>query len=368
MNTVFAKEVYTNGKVLENMLIMAADGVVTAMRRGSPGESPLTVERLAPGFLDLQVNGGARLNFTENGTLDAVADIDQACAATGTGYTLPTLISAPLENILRGIEAVRAYRERLPGSGVLGMHLEGPFLNPIRCGAHPHNFIRNPTDAELDEIIRHGEGVVRLMTIAPELFTDAQLDKLLDAGITLSVGHSNASYEAAIHAFGRGIHLVTHLYNAMSPFLARHPGLIGAIFDSPEVATPLILDGFHSHYSAARMAYKIKKDKLFLVSDALFAGNTQQHYVWGEFNAHLQDDKYLTDDGALAGSTISLGDAVRNAVYQIGIPLPEAIQMVTERPAAEIGMEHQIGHIRHGYPAVFTVFDGVLDGFTLLRL
>jgi N-acetylglucosamine-6-phosphate deacetylase len=371
MATLFARKLFTDSTVQQNQLVIADNGTIIDVRPARPDdkeESLSIVDNLSAAFVDLQVNGGSDLNFTETGNLATVRDIDQSCADLGTGFTLPTIISSPLENILKGIEAVREYQLLYPASGILGMHLEGPFINPLMCGAHPHSYIRPPSNGELTTIIQYGKGVIKLMTIAPELFTDDQIAMLLGAGIILSAGHSNAKYNQARESFGRGIHLVTHLYNAMSPFLARFPGLVGAAFDTEDVATPMILDGFHSDYCAARMAYKIKREKLFFVSDALFVGRVKQHYEWGEFNAHLHDKQYTNSEGHFAGSSISLGEAVYNAVFNVGVPLPEAIHMVTQRPARAIGMEDTVGRIQRGYPAAFTIFDDTLQSFKTIRI
>lgn len=368
MNTILAKKLYTNGEVYNDRLIVTDQGVITQISPATSFELPtLIVDSISPAFFDLQVNGGSTLNLSEVAGFSAVEDIDRSCQGTGTGYTLPTVISSPLENILRAIDAVRNYQKFNPTAGVVGMHLEGPFIAGVRSGAHAHSFIRMPSDEVLREIIRNGRDIIKLMTIAPELFTDHQISMLKDAGITLSVGHSNASYAAARHAFQQGIHLVTHLYNAMSPFMARMPGVVGAAFDTPSVATPVILDGIHSDYCACRIAYKLKGPKFFLVSDALFVGRQVSRYHWGEFNAELKGDQYVNEDGHLAGSTISLGEAVRNAVTNLQVSIAEAVDMVTRRPALAIGQD-RIGRIAPGYPAAFTTFDGTLQSFKYLRL
>ena len=172
------------------------------------------------------------------------------------------------QKILEAIEAVKKFMST-HNKGVLGMHLEGPFINPEKRGAHNKDVIRKPSNAELEEIIRYGKGVIKVMTIAPEQFTDEQLEMLLESGIILSAGHSATSYEQAQYYFNKGIHLVTHLYNAMTQMGHRNPGTVGAVFDNDEVYAPIILDGAHCDYAAARIAYKIKRDKLFLISDAM---------------------------------------------------------------------------------------------------
>lgn len=372
MITVLARKIYTGTTILENQRITIENGrIVSIIGEGhepSDVKTDHAVECLSPAFIDIQVNGGTNLNFTENPDIQTLTDIAESCALLGTGFMLPTLLSSPLENILKAIEAVKNFQAAYPEAGILGMHLEGPFINPEKRGAHAASWVRKPTDAELEQIIRNGKGVLRLMTIAPEVFTNEQINMLVSSGITISAGHSNATFEQAMNGFHHGIQLVTHLYNAMSEFQPRAPGLVGAAFDSPYVATPLILDGHHSDFLAARIAYKLKRDKFFLVSDVLFTGEKKERYEWGEFNAYLHGDQYVNSEGHFAGSAISLGDAVRNAVLHVGISLPEAISMVTERPAAAIHIDKFIGRIQVGYPAVFTTFDSKLRNFATLRL
>jgi N-acetylglucosamine-6-phosphate deacetylase len=365
---LFAEQVYTGQEVLRNQLITAENGKIVTVESSEHNTGTKKVANLAPGLFDIHINGGEKYHFTQKADEETIHDIYQSSVRSGAAYVLPTLITSPTDNILKGIEAVKNYREKHPKSGVLGMHLEGPFLNPIKRGAHLTEYVRKPTDSELDEIIRYGKDVIRLITIAPEMFTPDQLQMLLASGITVSAGHSNATYEEAQQAFASGIKLVTHLYNAMSAFAHRQPGLVGATFDTESVYAPIIIDGVHSDFGAASVAYKIKKDKLFLISDALFLGEKVTEFKWGEFDAYLREGKYINSDGNLAGATISLGDAVRNAVKQVDIPLQEAIEMATIRPAVAVGLSESVGRIAPGYPAVFTTFDDSLSTFEVLSL
>ncbi|WP_026628334.1 N-acetylglucosamine-6-phosphate deacetylase [Dyadobacter alkalitolerans] len=365
---LFAETVYTGQEILRNQLIQILDGQIAGMEYAEPDPAVTRVANLAPGLFDSHINGGEKFYFTERADEETIDDIYQASVKTGTAYVLPTLITSPQDNILRGIEATRNYIAKNPTSGVLGMHLEGPFLNPIKRGAHLAGYVRKPTDADLQEIITHGKDIIKLITIAPEMFTTEQIQMLLESGITVSAGHSNATYDEATAAFNQGIQLVTHLYNAMSAFGHRAPGLVGATFDNENVYAPLIIDGVHCDFGAASVAYKIKKDKLFLISDALFLGEKVTEFKWGEFDAYLKDGRYTNSDGNLAGATISLPDAVRNAVNVIGIPLQEAIEMATIRPARALGLEKQIGSIAIGYPATFTTFDNNLENFSVLKM
>ena len=364
---LFARKVYTGSHVLADQLITIENGVIIQVGTSENSTGIKTVNNLSPGFFDSHINGGEKFYFTQKADEETIDDIYQSSFQTGAAYVLPTLITSPQENILKGIEAIRSYQEKNPRSGVLGMHLEGPFLNPIKRGAHLAAYVRKPTDEDLIEIISHGKGIIKLITIAPEMFMPDQIQMLLESGITVSAGHSNATYDEAARAFSQGINLVTHLYNAMSAFGHRQPGLVGATFDSPSVYAPIIIDGVHCDFAAASVAYKIKKDKLFLISDALFLGEKVTEFKWGEFDAYLKDGRYTNSDGNLAGATISLGDAVRNAVNIVGNPLQEAIEMATIRPAKALGLEGKIGKIEPGYPAVFTTFDDELEVFEVLK-
>jgi N-acetylglucosamine-6-phosphate deacetylase len=365
---LFVEKVFTGSEVLKNQLIEIENNKIVSIKDSKSSAGFKHVSNLAPGLFDSHINGGEKYHFSQKADEETIDDIYQASVATGAAFVLPTLITSPQDNILKGIESVRSYQEKNPGSGVLGMHLEGPFLNPVKRGAHLAKYVRKPTNADIEEIIRYGKGVIKLITIAPEMFTEDQIQLLLNSGITVSAGHSNATYSEASRAFDQGIHLVTHLYNAMSAFGHREPGLIGATFDYNSVYAPIIIDGVHSSYAAARIAYKVKKDKLFLISDALFLKEKVTEFKWGEFDANLKDRKYVNSDGNLAGATISLADAVRNAVREVGIPLQEAVEMATIRPAKALGLESVIGRIAVGYPAVFTTFDDDLLNFSVLKL
>jgi N-acetylglucosamine-6-phosphate deacetylase len=367
-NKIFARKVYTGQEILKNQLLTIANGKILTIEPSVEVLDLKTVDNLAPGLFDIQVNGGEKYHFTERADEATIDDIYQASVNTGTAYVLPTMITSPLDKILKGVEAVKNYRGKYPERGVPGMHLEGPFLNPVKRGAHLIEYVRKPSNQELEEIVHYGKGVISLITIAPEMFTPDQIEFLLESGITVSAGHSNASYTEACDAFSKGIHLVTHLYNAMSGFAHREPGLVGATFDTESVYAPIILDGVHCDYGAARVAYKIKRDKLFLISDALYLGEKVTSFKSGAFDAYLKDGKYINSDGNLAGATISLVDAVRNAVQLVGIPLQEAIEMATIRPAKALGLEHQIGQIAAGRNAVFTKFDDALSKFEVLSL
>jgi N-acetylglucosamine-6-phosphate deacetylase len=360
---ILAKKLYTNRQIFENQLIEVAENKIVSVSNFENAPVDHTFENLSAGFIETHINGGEEYYFTQHPNETTIDDIYQASFKLGTAYVLPCLITSSLENILQGIESTKNYIKKNPQSGVLGMHLEGPFLNIKKRGAHLAKYVRMPTDVELSEIVKYGKDVIKIMTIAPENFTASQIEMLVESGIKVSAGHSNATYQEAQNAFSQRVHLVTHLYNAMSAFGHREPGLVGATFDNDTVYAPIILDGIHCDFAAARIAYHQKKDKLFLISDALFLGHKVTQFQWQEFDAYLLDGQYKNSEGNLAGAAVSLDDCVRNAVKFVGIPLEEAIEMATERPAKVLGLASKIGSVAVGQRATFTVFDDNLTKF-----
>jgi N-acetylglucosamine-6-phosphate deacetylase len=359
--------VHTGTEVLQNQSITTENGLISFSEAKTDAKIiDLKGKHISAGFVDTHINGGEKFYFTQHANEATIEDIYESSLKLGTTHVLPTLITSPLENILKGIEATRNYLDKNPHAGVLGMHLEGPFLNLAKRGAHLASYIKNPTNNELEEIIKFGKGIIKLMTIAAENFTTEQIDMLLESGIKISLGHSNATYKQAKSAYNQGITLCTHLYNAMTQMGHREPGVVGATFDSSEVYAPIILDGFHCDYAAARIAYKIKQDKLFLISDALFVGEQVKQFQWGEFDAYLENGQYRNSEGNLAGAAVSMADCVKNAVQQVGISLEEAIKMATIRPAKALGIDTKIGQIAEGFPAKFVIFDENLTNFTQL--
>ncbi|MFB0944761.1 MAG: N-acetylglucosamine-6-phosphate deacetylase [Spirosomataceae bacterium] len=363
---ILAKRLYGNNQIKENKVIQCVNGKIVTIKDFKNQSVDSTFDNLTAALFDTHINGGFKHYFTQFPTVETVKDIADASRETGTAYCLPTLITSSLENILKGIEAVRVYQSENSQGGVVGMHLEGPFLNVKKRGAHLAKYVRKPTDEELDTILKHGEGIIKLMTIAPENFTDSQLSKLIDSGIAISVGHSDATYAQAKHAFSKGIHLVTHLYNAMSGLHHREPGVVGAALEDELVYAPIILDGHHCDFGAAKVAYRAKKDKLFLISDALFLGEQVHSFNWGEFDATLKNGSYVNSEGNLAGGVISLPDCIRNAVNFVGIPLPEALEMSSSRAATAMKLENEVSQIKVGFPALFTSFSDDLTNFEVV--
>lgn len=312
---------------------------------------------LAPGFIDLQVNGGGGAFYTQKPNAADYEIVNAAHREFGTTSLLPTLVSTSLDNI---IESLKVAKELMKDqkSGVIGMHVEGPFFNPEKKGAHSLDFIREATDYEIDQIIEHGVGVIKILTLAPEMVKDEHIKRLVDAGIPVSAGHSQTSYEQAMKGFELGISKVTHLYNAMSQFSSRSPGLVGAFLDSPDsVYGGIIVDGIHCDYAAVRIAHKAKKDRLFLVSDASFVKQPVGTFEIDEFKIFFKDGMYLTETGNLAGSAISMLDSVQNAFKNAHIELAEVLKMSSRYPAEYLKMDNEYGFIKKDYHADMVVLE-----------
>ena len=355
--------VHTGDEIIHNGVVLIENNTIISVQEDIPNDVQkidLKGQHIAAGLIDIQINGGEQFYFSQYPNEQTIQDINDSSLKYGTTHTLPCLISSSNETILEGIEAIRNYKEKHK-NGVLGMHLEGPFLNPLKRGAHSLNQVRKPTNKELEEIIRYGKDVIRVITIAPECFTEEQLDMLLESGIVISAGHSNMTYKQAQYYFSKGIKLVTHLFNAMTQFGHREPGLVGATFANESVYAPLILDGAHCEYAAAKIAYQLKNDKFFLISDAAFLGRKVANFKWENFDAHLVDGFYRNEEGNLAGASISMEEAVQNAYKYLNVSADEAIKMATSRVAAAIQMDDEIGKIKVGFPASFVTFNDDLS-------
>ncbi len=332
----------------------------------NPDESTLDLTgcTLAPGLVDLQLYGGYQQFLNETPTADTVRHIYETHRRAGTTSLVPTLYSTSHVVNLQAAEAVRTVRAEEP-LGVLGLHVEGPYLNPVRRGAHSAAQVRPPEAAELTDLFEKTGDVLTLLTIAPEIFTADQfqtLTTLLAAQpayrrTRLSLGHSDATYAQATASFDAGVGLVTHLYNAQRPFESREPGVVGAVLDHGSVRASLIADGFHCAPAAIRLAYRmLGPNRLFLISDASFANPPRPNFAFGDFIIRYDRGRYLNQEDKLAGSSITLLEAVAVAVQQAGLPLADVLRMATTTPAESIGMSHAIGRIDVGRVANLVAF------------
>ena len=321
-------------------------------------------EFLLPGFIDVQVNGGGGRLFNDDPSVETIAVIAAAHRRFGTTGLLPTLISDDFSVIERGIAAVdEAIAAGVPG--VLGIHIEGPFLSNARRGIHLASMLQRFEDrfVELLSSARNGR---TLVTVAPECVTPAQIGRLVQAGVIVSAGHSDADYETVRAALDAGMTGFTHLFNGMSQLTNREPGMVGAALEDRTTFAGLIVDGHHIHPASLRVAINAKGiDKLMLVTDAMpTVGADEQEFMLQGRAIQRDGDRLVSEDGVLAGSTLTMASAVANAIEQGRIGLSAAVQMASSSPAHFLGLGDQIGAIRAGFRADLIA---MRDDFTVAR-
>jgi N-acetylglucosamine-6-phosphate deacetylase len=280
---------------------------------------------IIPALIDLQLYGAGGKLLSEFPEKETIEKIYQSCLEGGTGFFQPTIASQSKAIIYASIDAVKAYKAS-GGKGCIGLHLEGPWIHPIKKGAHDASVIHAPDIEEVASILAYGADAIGMITIAPEVCSPDIIKTIQDAGIVVSAGHTNASYETAMQFFDDGIPVATHLFNAMSSFQHRAPGVVGALFDHPTAMSSVIADGYHVDYSAIRVAKKIMGDRLFCITDAVTEAST------GLYQHTLVGDKYESG-GTLSGSAITQLKSIKNLVEHVGISLGEAIRMCTVYPA-----------------------------------
>jgi N-acetylglucosamine-6-phosphate deacetylase len=280
---------------------------------------------IIPALIDLQLYGAGGKLLSEFPEKETIEKIYQACIEGGTGFFQPTIASQSMDVIYASIDAVKAYKAT-GGKGCIGLHLEGPWIHPNKKGAHDTSVIHEPNMEEVHSILAYGADAIGMITLAPEVCTPGIIKTIQDAGIVVSTGHTNATYETAMQFFDDGITVATHLFNAMSSFQHRAPGVVGALFDHPTAMSSIIADGYHVDYAAIRIAKKIMGERLFCITDAVTEANT------GLYQHTLVGDKYESA-GTLSGSAITQLKSIKNLVEHVGIPLGEAIRMCTVYPA-----------------------------------
>jgi N-acetylglucosamine-6-phosphate deacetylase len=347
--------VFTGDKILDHHAVTVSNGTITQVipmvELGSIGQHiDLGGRLLAPAFIDLQIYGGNGKVFSLYPSVESLTATVNYSREGGAAWIMPTVATIGKEVMLEAMKAVRAYWAE-GRSGVLGLHLEGPFINPAKKGAHLEQYIHPPTQEDINWILENGGDVVKIITLAPECCDIALVKQLEAAGIVVFAGHSNATYAQAYTSFDQGIHHATHLFNAMSPLGSRAPGLVGAIYDHPAVNASVVADGVHVDFASIRISKKIMKDRLFLITDAV-EENREGGYIYIK-----EADRYVSATGVLSGSRLTMAKAVRNCVEKVGISLEEALRMASLYPARVGGRDVRIGKIEAGYEASLVAID-----------
>lgn len=343
---VFTDDKLTSGKAV---LIKGSRVVAIVAPDEVPSDAQIVDVRgnyVVPGFIDLQIYGGGNRLFSAEPSAGSMEEIANALVKSGTTGFMITMATNTMDVMDKAFEVLRAYKH----PALLGLHLEGPYLNPSRRGAHPVECIRKPDSAEIAALLKRVGNCLRMMTIAPERFAPETIRLLLDNGVLLSAGHSDATFEEATAAFRSGVRAVTHLFNAMSPLHHRNPGLPGATFQSDIACASIIADGIHVDYQTLSISKKLMGGRLFLITDAV----AETHV--GTYTHVFHGDRYTLPDGTLSGSALTMIQAVGNCVSHAGIPLEEALRMASQYPATLIGAD-DYGYIAPGKVANLVVFD-----------
>jgi N-acetylglucosamine-6-phosphate deacetylase len=315
---------------------------------------------LLPGFIDTQVNGGDGVLFNEFPTAEAIARIGAAHRRFGTTGFLPTLISDDLATVRAGIEAAReAIAAGAPG--VLGLHIEGPYLNVTRRGIHQASKLRRTDESSVTLLSSLGAGRT-LVTLAPEVTSLEMIERLVRAGVVVSAGHTDASYAAVRAALDRGLTGFTHLFNAMSPLTSREPGAVGAALEDSRAWCSVIVDGVHVDPVVLKLALRLRPhDRFNLITDAMpCVGSDQTSFELQGKTIAVRDGACFDETGTLAGSALDMASAVRNAVRLLGLDLADAARMASRNPAEFLGLDHELGRIARGYYADLTLLDDEL--------
>ncbi len=349
-----ADEIFTGSETLAGQSILTDNNIISGILPtvSLPKEYSLQSYPgclIAPAFIDMQLYGGNGKLFSHSLDTESLDATYEYCKAGGCAHFMITMATNSMENFFKGIDAAAAYMAS-GKKGLLGLHLEGPWINPVKRGAHIEAFIKKPTRDEAINILERSRGIVKMITLAPEQCDDEIINLLMENGILVSAGHSNASYSRASHAFKMGVPAATHLFNAMSPLQGREPGMVGAIYDNQNVMSSIICDGVHVDFASVRISKKIMGERLFFITDAVTSiGEGYYHHVF-------QGDRYTLPDGTLSGSCMTMMSTFKNAVQQAGISIEESLKMCSTYPAGLL-KDPFLGRIQVGQHADFNIIN-----------
>jgi N-acetylglucosamine-6-phosphate deacetylase len=369
MKTVLRKaRILAGDEFRDDLAVVIENGVITALvSDAAPQLGPADEQVdlgggwLLPGFIDAQVNGGGGVLFNNTPDVDSLRTLAAAHRRFGTTALLPTLISDDVEVMRTAIAATReAINAGVPG--VIGIHLEGPYIAPARKGTHNPDKFRVPDADEIAMAASLDNGVT-LLTLAPERVPLESIRALVERGVIVAAGHTASSYEEARAGLDAGIRGFTHLYNAMSPLTGREPGAVGAALEDRDSWVGIIADGVHVHPASLRVALAAKpRGKVMLVTDAMppVGADDPSYELYGEVITAV-DGVVRNAAGSLAGSALDMATAVRNAVHQLGLPLDEAARMAARYPAQFLNVDDRLGEIAEGYQADLVLLDDALQ-------
>lgn len=330
--------------IVEDILVSDSDNIEIIDAKGN---------YVSAGFIDLHIHGSGGADVMD-ATPEALELISSTLLQTGTTSFLPTTMTMSKAHIDNALQNIQLYGQNVTGAQILGVHLEGPFINISKHGAQDKVYIQAPNTALIDDYMNE----VKMITLAPEVEGAESFIKHLSEQyphVILSIGHSDASYEKSKESFSWGVSHATHLFNAMNPYHHREPGIVGAVFDS-EVTCDIIADLVHTHPSALELVYQVKKDKLILITDAMRAGCMKcGTYDLGGRKVMVEGSQAILEDGTLAGSVLKLNVALKNMTTVTSMTVVEAVNAVTKIPAHKLGLKK--GELKVGYDADIVIFD-----------
>lgn len=344
-----AEKIFTGSEWLTGKAVAVKKGKITGFVDAHETQGAI----LAPAFIDIQIYGAHGKLFSVYPGTQALHLLRDYCVKGGASHFQPTAATNTHEVFYKCVDAIREYWNE-GGMGCLGLHVEGPWIHPSKKGAHIESFIHSPSVEEAKALLEYGKGVITMITLAPEVCSKEVIELIRSYGVVISAGHTNATYEEATQAFNEGIPAATHLYNAMSALQHRAPGMVGAIFDHPGAMSSIVPDGFHVDFPAVRIAKKIMKERLFVITDAVTETDS------GPYQHYLNGDKYEAH-GILSGSALTMAKSVRNLVNQAGIEIEEALRMASLYPAQVMNLSDRLGRIGIGFEANFVLLDEGLE-------
>jgi len=357
--------IFDGTRMLSDHVVLVEGGMIARVVAANGLSAGIEIRKveglLAPGFIDVQVNGGGGVLFNDERSVEGIRKIGAAHRRFGTTGFLPTFITDTRERMAEAVESVReAFAAGVPG--LLGIHLEGPFLNPERKGVHDAKFMRPIEEEDIRIMTSLGAGRM-LVTLAPEMVPVHVITRLREAGVVVSAGHTAASYEALREARLRGLSGYTHLFNAMPPLMSREPGPVGAALDDAEAWCSLIVDMHHVSAASLRIAVAAKSaDRMMLITDAMSTvGSDLPEFTLNGRRIVRRVGRLTTENGTLAGSDLDMASAVRNAMRHLGLDLPTALGMASHSPAEFLGLGGELGRIAQGYSANFVLLDDNLE-------
>ena len=354
MYAIINAKIITDKEVLEDYNLLFGKKIISITKELPIWAKVIDAEGLylSAGFIDIHIHGSAGFDVMD-ATSKALEEISKSILQTGTTSFLATTMTMSQDNINNALLNVQNFNQKI-GAKLLGVHLEGPFINPIKHGAQNPEYIQTPNM----ELISPFMDVIKMITLAPEVAgAKAFMEEIKKEypSVLLSIGHSDASYEESQVSFTQGISHATHIFNAMNPLHHREPGIVGAVLASDEVSCDVIADLVHVHPSFFKLLYRLKPQQLVLITDAMRAGCLQcgTSEIGGQ-KVLVKDGEARLEDGTLAGSVLKLNDALRNFYEQVDISLPELLSMVTSTPAKKLALKR--GSLKEGYVADLVLF------------